>query len=74
MHVYLQWLFEGCLAPFSGRIAEGVIFLINFLLLKKQCIGKKNVLWFHIFLGLLFILMVYDAVETILVLVNDKEA
>lgn len=34
----------------------------------SKCIGKKNVLWFHVFLSILFILMVYNAVETILVL------
>jgi len=37
-----------------------------------QCIGKKNVVWFHTFLALLFVLMVYDGVETILVLATDS--
>lgn len=37
----------------------------------SKCIGKKNVTWFHAFLGLLFILMVYDAVETIMVLSTE---
>jgi hypothetical protein len=29
-------------------------------------------MWFHIFLALLFVLMVYDGVETIVVLATDS--
>jgi hypothetical protein len=37
----------------------------------SKCIGKRNVAWFHLFLGLLFVLMVYDGVQTVLVLVEE---
>ena len=46
--------------------------LDSFPAVMPQCIGKKNVVWFHTFLALLFILMVYDGVETILVLATGS--
>lgn len=36
-----------------------------------KCIGSKNVAVFHFFLFFLFLLMVYDGVETIIVLYSD---